>query len=39
MSSEIRNCIPPDRDLETPGIKLLAGSVDTYMHVFEDNYP
>ena len=39
MSSEIKNCIPPDRNPRTPGIRLPAGSIDTHVHVFEDRYP
>ena len=38
MSSEIRNCIPPDRNPRTPDIQLPAGSIDTHVHVFEDRY-
>ena len=39
MSSEIKHCIPPDRNPQTPGIRLPAGSIDTHVHVFEDRYP
>ena len=39
MSSEIKNCIPPDRNPRTPSIRLPAGSIDTHVHVFEDRYP
>jgi len=38
MSSEIRDCLPPDRNPQTPGIQLPAGSIDTHVHVFEDRY-
>ena len=39
MNSEIKNCIPPDRNPRAPGIRLPAGSIDTHVHVFEDRYP
>ncbi len=39
MNSEIRDCIPPDRDPRAPDIRLPAGAIDTHVHVFEDRYP
>ena len=39
MSSEIKNCIPPDRHPRAPAIRLPVGSIDTHVHVFEDRYP
>src|SRR4051812_42550829 len=37
--SEIRDCLPPDRNPRRPRIKLPKGSVDTHVHVFESSYP
>lgn len=39
MTSEIRNCIPPDRNPRHPGWDPPAGSIDTHVHVFEGRYP
>ncbi len=39
MNSDIRDCIPPDRNPRTPDIRLPAGAIDTHVHVFEDRYP
>jgi 2-pyrone-4,6-dicarboxylate lactonase len=36
--SEIRDCLPPDRNPRRPGIKLPPGSIDTHVHVFEPGY-
>lgn len=35
MSTEIRNCIAPDRNPRKPGIVLPKGSIDTHVHVFD----
>ncbi len=37
-TTEIRDCVPPDRDPRPPSFELPAGSVDTHVHVFEDRY-
>jgi 2-pyrone-4,6-dicarboxylate lactonase len=37
--SEIRNCLPPDRNPRRPGVVLPKGSIDTHVHVFEPGYP
>lgn len=39
MNTEIRDCLPPDRNPKKPGIRLPPGSVDTHVHVFESRYP
>ncbi len=39
MSSDIKSCIPPDRNPRKPGVRLPAGTIDTHVHVFEDRYP
>jgi len=36
--SEIRNCLPRDRNPRRPGFALPRGSVDTHVHVFEPGY-
>ena len=38
MSTEIRDCIPPDRNPRKPSFTLPSGAVDTHVHVFEDKY-
>ncbi len=38
MSTEIRDCIPPDRNPRKPSFALPSGAVDTHVHVFEDKY-
>lgn len=39
MTSDIRDCLPPDRNPRRPGIVLPRGSIDTHVHVFEPGYP
>src|SRR5712692_6854632 len=36
--SEIRDCLPPDRNPRRPGFALPNGSIDTHVHVFEPGY-
>jgi 2-pyrone-4,6-dicarboxylate lactonase len=36
--SEIRDCLPPDRNPRRPGLALPKGSIDTHVHVFEPGY-
>jgi len=36
--SEIRDCLPPDRNPRRPGFALPRGSIDTHVHVFEPGY-
>jgi predicted TIM-barrel fold metal-dependent hydrolase len=36
--SEIRDCIPPDRNPRRPRTRLPKGSIDTHVHVFEPGY-
>ncbi len=37
--SEIRDCLPPDRNPRKPRIVLPKGSIDTHVHIFEPRYP
>jgi predicted TIM-barrel fold metal-dependent hydrolase len=37
--SQIRDCLPPERNPRKPGIVLPRGSIDTHVHVFEPGYP
>ncbi|MBI3375908.1 MAG: amidohydrolase family protein [Betaproteobacteria bacterium] len=37
--SEIRHCLPPDRNPRRPRLVLPEGSIDTHVHVFEPGYP
>jgi len=36
--SQVRDCLPPDRNPRRPGFALPRGSVDTHVHVFELGY-
>src|SRR2546428_10344836 len=36
--SEIRDCLPPDRNPCRPGFAPPKGSIDTHVHVFEPGY-
>ena len=37
--TQIRDCLPPERNPRKPGIVLPRGSIDTHVHVFEPGYP
>ena len=39
MTSDIQDCLPPDRHPRKPGVVLPKGSIDTHVHVFEPGYP
>ena len=39
MTSDIRDCLPPDRHPRRPRVALPKGSIDTHVHVFEPGYP
>jgi predicted TIM-barrel fold metal-dependent hydrolase len=36
--SEIKDCLPPDRNPRRPRLALPKGSIDTHVHVFEPGY-
>ena len=36
--TQIRDCIPPDRNPRKPRVSLPKGSIDTHVHVFEAGY-
>ena len=38
MTSEIRDCIAPDRNPRKPNITLPEGAIDTHVHIFYDRY-
>lgn len=39
MTSDIRDCLPPDRNPRKPRVALPKGAIDTHVHVFEKRYP
>ena len=39
MTSNIRDCLPPDRNPHKPNFAPPSGSIDTHVHVFEPGYP
>ena len=39
MTSNIRDCLPPDRNPHKPSFVPPSGSIDTHVHVFEPGYP
>ena len=39
LSTEIRDCIAPDRNPTKPTWTMPSGTIDTHVHVFEDRYP
>src|SRR5262249_39537634 len=39
MTSDIRDCLPPDRHPRRPRVALPKGSIATHVHVFEPGYP
>ena len=39
MTSNIRDCLPPDRNPHKPNFVPPSGSIDTHVHVFEPGYP
>ena len=36
--SDIKNCLPPDRNPRRPHVALPKGAIDTHVHVFEPDY-
>ena len=38
MASDIKDCLPPVRDLRKPSLVLPRGAIDTHVHVFEPDY-
>lgn len=39
MTTDIRNCIAPDRHPRRPRTALPKGAIDAHVHLFEDRYP